>query len=114
MENDQAFGAVYKSFDDVWPDDKKERRRIELLKPSFTRTGNALWYNGKRCVPRRAVRQLLNLSHDGVLAGHFGFTKTLGRLEKFHWKGKTRDVREYCGGCATCQQQKDSGGADLK
>lgn len=66
-----------------------------------------LTYDGKVCVPRRAVRDVLREAHDARLGGHFGFTKTMSKLDGYHWKHKYRDVRRYCEGCTVCQQQKD-------
>lgn len=93
--NDQAFGPIWRTFDEIWPEDPKARRRLALLRPLFSREGWKLLYKGKLCVPRKALRDLLELAHDGQLAGHFGFTKTMGRLSSFHWKHKTRDIRSY-------------------
>lgn len=42
-----------------------------------------------------------------MLAGHFGFAKTLVCLDGIYWKEKSRDVKSYCVECITCQQQKD-------
>lgn len=36
------------------------------------------------CVPGKAVRELIELVQEGRLAGHFGFTKTLGQLSNCH------------------------------
>lgn len=110
---DQAFGPIFRSFNNKWPDDPKEKKRIELLKPSFELIDGKLYYEGRVCVPRKAVSEIIKLAHDSRLAGHFGFTKTLGRLSNYHWKHKTRDVRSFCDGCSTCQQQKDHGGLTL-
>ena len=73
----------------------------------FRMDGNLLFYENKVCVPRKAVKDLLFEAHDTSVSGHFGAAKTLARLEKYHWKGKCRDVERHCQGCLTCQQQKD-------
>ena len=39
-------------------------------------------------------------------AGHFGFLKTLSRLKHYHWKHKSRDVKNYVHGCLVCQQKR--------
>lgn len=112
-DNDQAFGALFRSFNEEWPNELKEKRRVELLKPLFQKKDNKLMYEERVCVPRKAVRELIELAHEGQLAGHFGFTKTLGRLSNYHWKHKARDVRKFCEGCSVCQQQKDHAGEVL-
>lgn len=77
---DQTFGKVFKSFEELWPEDPKERRRVELLKPSFSRKGKQLFYKGKLCLPQKAAADVTELAHDRWLAGYFGFAKTIGRL----------------------------------
>lgn len=67
-----------------------------------------MYYEGKICVPRQNIKEVLRLAHDSPLGGHFGFSKTLSRLDKFHWYKKNSDIKQYCDGCATCQQSKDS------
>lgn len=70
-------------------------------------------YNTKICVPRSAIHQVLSLAHDAKTAGHFGFLKTLSRLQNYHWKHKTRDVKNYVKGCLVCQRKKDHTGQKL-
>ncbi len=81
--------------------------------PLFERDGKRLLYEGKLCIPRTSVAPILQIAHDATTRGHFGFSKRLLRLEKYHWKHKTRDVKEYVTGCLVCQQKKDHGGKKL-
>ena len=54
-------------------------------------------------VPRVLREELLQDLHAGVMGGHLGAEKTLGRLrERFFWPGNTRDVTEWCRTCANC------------
>lgn len=106
-ETDQFFAPVFRALRDEWPEEvvaKEKPRRILHL---FRLDGNLLLYGNKICVPRKEVRELLFEAHDISVSGHFGAAKTLARLEKYHWKGKERDVERYCQGCRTCQQQKN-------
>lgn len=64
-------------------------------------------------MPSHARKSVLELAHDSKVAGHFAFSKTLARLAEFHWKHKTKQVRQYCDGCLVCQQQKDFHGPTL-
>lgn len=73
---------MYKRFDDSWLADVKEQRRLELLQTSFGRKIGILSYFGNIRVSCSATTNLLQLAHDKRLAGHFGFKKTLGHLEK--------------------------------
>lgn len=92
---------------------QKKKRKIEILRDSFTCKDDVLWYKGKTCVPLKAIVDITELAHNKTTAGHFSFVKTLGRLHQYHWKHKYRDVRHYCEGCQHCQQQKDHHGSTL-
>lgn len=105
---DQAFGSIYKALSGDLPSDPIEERRITRLLPLFTLKDGILYYQNKKCVPRKVIRNILYQAHDSKTGGHFSVTKTLSRLEHFHWKTKTRDVKRYCDGCHVCQQSKDS------
>ena len=59
-------------------------------------------------MPRANVRDMLEIAHNSRLGGHFVVAKTLARLEKLHWRSKSKDVRSYCSGCLKCQQVKDN------
>ncbi len=53
------------------------------------------------------------MAHDANTGGHFGFSKTISRLEMYHWRLKTRDVKRYVTGCLVYEQKKDHGGNKL-
>ena len=58
-------------------------------------------------VPRVLREELLQDLHAGVMGGHLGAEKTLGRLrEQFFWPGNTHDVTEWCRTCANCATKK--------
>ena len=58
-------------------------------------------------VPEQARKKVLFVAHDGLLAGHCGIRKTLGRVEsRFWWPGISRDVQHYCRTCEICQKCK--------
>lgn len=105
---DKLFGPVISGLKGHFPDDKVQKERIHQLIQSFKLEGNKLLFDGMVCVPRCFVKEIMHLAHDSKLSGHFSFTKTLARLQGFYWKNKLRDVENYCKGCLTCQQQKDS------
>ena len=93
---------------DEWPDDPKQKLKIEKILPMFTYYEKKLKYKGMICVPRKCVSTVLDIAHDSRLGGHFKLTKTLSRLTKFYWRHKVRDVKRYVAGCLRCQQFKDS------
>ena len=107
-DSDAVFGPVFKALQGELPGDAERRNYIERVLPHFKCDGHLLRYKGRICVPRRNVRELLQLAHDCNIGGHFGTAKTMGILEDFYWKHKTRDVERYCRGCLKCQQSKDS------
>ena len=41
--------------------------------------------------------------HDGPLGGHFGYLKTLHKLNQdFYWPGLKKDLRQYIRECDNC------------
>ena len=63
--------------------------------------------NGKKrwVVPKAARMQICRLCHDD--AGHFGFNKTLKRIQEHYWFPKmTRFVKKYVAACLKCAYYK--------
>eukprot|EP00171_Calliarthron_tuberculosum_P023620 IDg23620t1 len=89
------------SLPEIWrtTETPDEQVRVRQLMPLFILNNGRLFYDQKLCVPRKSVKQILELAHDTRVGGHFGFNKTLAILENFHWKHKLQDVRNYCKGC---------------
>lgn len=108
LQADQTFGPIWNALEGHFPDDKIQRERVTRLAQSFSISNERLMYAENVCIPRRLVKEILHLAHDSKVSVHFAFQKTLHRVSQFHWKNKTSDVRDYCNGCATCQQQKDN------
>ena len=58
-------------------------------------------------VPKSLRKSVLQEIHAGVVGGHLGEEKTLGKLkERFYWPGHWTDVREFCRTCSTCASRK--------
>ena len=74
----------------------------------FYRSDGFLFREGKLCVPRSSIRDLLvHEAHGGGLMGHFGVGKTLATLqEHFYWPKMKRDVERVCARCVTCKKAK--------
>ncbi|XP_016732123.1 uncharacterized protein [Gossypium hirsutum] len=74
----------------------------------FYRCDGFLFKEGKLCVPRSSVRELLvNEVHIRGLMGHFDVEKTLATLqEHFYWPKMKRDVERVCVRCVTCKKAK--------
>lgn len=93
---------------DKWPDDSKQKLKLEKLLPSFKFADRELLNLNETRLPRKCVSTLLVIAHDSKLGGHFKTAKTLSRLSNFHWRHKARDVKNYGKGWMKCQQLKDS------
>lgn len=104
---DQYFSPFFKALIGNLPDDATKKERILRLLPSFALQDDILTFNGKTCIPRRNVKDTMHLAHDSTTSGHFSYSKTLARLDNFHWKGKSKDIEAYCAGCMICQVNKD-------
>ena len=59
-------------------------------------------------VPEVLRQEVLHDLHEGVMGGHLGVDKTLGRLkERFYWPGHYNDIKEWCNDCGTCATRKN-------
>ena len=48
--------------------------------------------------------------HEGVLGGHLGVDKSLGKLkERFYWPSHYNDVKRWCATCVSCATRKPGG-----
>ena len=112
-EEDSFFGSVCKVLKGEKLSNEFQQRKIDRILPSFHFHENKLLYDGKICVPRKSISSILQLAHDSKTSGHFGYLKTLLRLKNFHWKHKSRDVKNYVQGCIVRQQKKDYLGRKL-
>lgn len=55
-------------------------------------------------LPQKYREEALRMAHKAPLAGHFGRTKTLGRVVRlFFWPGVSISVKDICQQCPTCQ-----------
>jgi Integrase zinc binding domain len=62
----------------------------------FDNEGILIRNEGKILVPKEKIREILELNHDHMLAGHLGIAKTLVRVKRqFVWHGLGKDVTEY-------------------
>jgi len=66
------------------------------------------WIEGKQWVATpAAIPEILKLSHDSILGGHFGIKITKHKTERFFfWKHLSRDIERYVKSCDTCQRFK--------
>ena len=58
-------------------------------------------------VPRKLRRTVLEQLHNSHTGGHFGVTKTLGKVrERYFWPYCRKDVEEWCKKCGNCASRK--------
>lgn len=107
-DEDLTFGNVIKSIRGEELDNAVQTEKVSRLLPHFNLSNGLLYYEGLLCVPRKNIRDIMDLAHDNKTSGHFGYAKTLSRLFGYHWKNKSGDVHDYCRGCVVCQHNKDS------
>ncbi len=63
----------------------------------------------KTVVPKNSRSSVLMDSHDPPTSSHFGFYKTLSRVqETYYWSKMRYDVMKYVRSCKVCQSQKMS------
>ena len=61
-------------------------------------------------VPSSLKTEVLHDVHEGVLGGHLGIDKSLGKLkERFYWPGHYNDVKQWCATCVNCATRKTAG-----
>ena len=58
-------------------------------------------------VPKRARQKILEIAHSSAGGTHFRVQKTVNKpKQRFHWNLMTRDVRDWCEKCPTCNRHK--------
>ena len=61
-------------------------------------------------IPSALKSEVLRDIHEGILGGHLGIDKCLGKLkERFYWPGQYNDVKQWCSTCVTCATRKPGG-----
>ena len=61
-------------------------------------------------VPQRLKENVLFTGHSSLMGGHLGWKKTYNVIKNhFYWRGMTKDIRNYCNACDTCQRTISKG-----
>ena len=61
-------------------------------------------------VPRECRPVILQVAHEGPLAGHFSHRKTQMKVaQDFYWPSMGADIRDYCRSCDVCQRMSAKG-----
>ncbi len=69
-------------------------KRTDKLLLLFHKEEDKLLYERKLCVPRKSISTFMQLAYDAKTSAHFGYLKTISRLKNYHWKHKSRDVKQ--------------------
>ena len=93
------------------------RKLLEELKLSETKDGHRLLpsgelidKHGRLVVPANRIKEILEMNHDHMLAGHLGIAKTLSRLQRqYVWPGMRKDVETHINSCLICARRKAYG-----
>lgn len=107
-EQNTVFGPIANGLRGELPSDFLQEHRFMRLLSLFELYEGIIYHVQKPCVPRKNVRDMLYLAHDCRVTGQLSYSKTLERLENFHWKHKSSYVKYYCAGCRKCQGSNDS------
>jgi RNase H-like domain found in reverse transcriptase/Reverse transcriptase (RNA-dependent DNA polymerase)/Integrase zinc binding domain/Chromo (CHRromatin Organisation MOdifier) domain/Retroviral aspartyl protease/Integrase core domain len=78
---------------------------------SYVIQDGLLLHEGLVCVPAEPElwKQILEECHDSLTAGHFGISKTFDLVSRtFFWPSMRKYIKDYVGGCDTCQRSKSS------
>ena len=60
-EDYQFFGPIVKALNEEWPNDPKQKLKLEKMLPMFEYKDKRLKHYGKICVPRKCVSKILGL-----------------------------------------------------
>jgi len=110
---------VYSSLQEHQGDDVLCQDLKTKVENKIAAAGNFCIHNGLLCYfPKKARRRrwvepsslrsiLLQYFHNGILAGHLGARKTLGKIvSNFWWPNMRKEVFEYVSKCELCQRAK--------
>ena len=78
---------------------------------SITEQGE-LVHKENRLVAEKRIKEILELNHEHMLAGHLGVAKTLARIKRrYYWPHWKQIVIEHVNNCMTCARRKATGGS---
>ena len=125
--NDELVGPIYQAkLEGIRPSersvkgkDPKYRRLVQIWDQLVIKDG-LLWRLFENNSGSNSIYQLVVLGvlksevlcdiHEGILGGHLGVDKSLGKLkERFYWPGHFNDVKHWCSTCVSCATRKPGG-----
>ena len=89
-------------------------RQIALTRPRYSLIDKVLYYSDPKqrtlfqlVIPKLMCNEILHSMHSHILAGHFGYQRTLTKLRHYYfWDTMVSDARSYCLTCEQCQFRK--------
>jgi transposase InsO family protein len=59
------------------------------------------------CIPEIRTKDVMNLYHNNILAGHLGFNRTAQRIsDRYYWPTMWKDIENFVRSCDRCQTKK--------
>uniref|UniRef100_A0A5S6Q6P2 RNA-directed DNA polymerase n=1 Tax=Trichuris muris TaxID=70415 RepID=A0A5S6Q6P2_TRIMR len=111
LEKEKGNAACPGEGADLWERKLRENwQRLEvhdgiLYRRWYSDDGSKSWL--QMVIPHQMTGEVLHELHGGVLSGHLGERKTIGRVrERFYWPGYCRDVTEWVRRCSVCCARK--------
>ncbi len=81
-----------------------------IMQYQLSETNELLDKEHRLVVPVMKRKEVMELNHDHMLAGHLGIAKTIARIRKqFTWPNLKDEVTAYVNGCLTCARRKSYG-----
>ena len=66
-------------------------------------------YQGRIVVPELMRNEIIELHHDSIVSGHFGWSRTLDLVARqFWWPQMRENIQDYVHSCGSCQRNKAS------
>ena len=117
--------ATLKTPENAWRNEQLKdefcMERIEFLEDSsenehpyfkISENGELIYKENRLVVPKNKVKEILELNHDHMLAGHLGIAKTTARIQKrYYWPEWKQCVIEHINNCMICAKRKATGGS---
>ena len=89
--------------------EKVKKLSKKLPKEGFEEQNGLLYKDGKMFIPGYPDVKLtiLKEKHDNILGGHYGYRKTLQKVQQsYYWPKMSKEIKDYVESCDFCQRNK--------
>ena len=91
---------------------KDSSRNVAKTHFSIAEQGELGYKENRLVVPEKIIKEILELNHEHMLAGHLGVAKTLARIKRRYYRPNWKQiVIEHVNNCMTCAKRKATGGS---